>query len=180
MNRFPSLAADAGVRHILEFNRPAGRALIAYHEAVLRQPSDLSVAERELIAAFVSGLNGCTYCYGVHARTAEVFGVPEATLAALVSNVDDAPVTDRLKPILRYVRTLTLAPTRLTDADAAAVFAVGWTEGALHDAISVACLFNFMNRMLEGHGVHGSEALFDLRGRALAKSGYALMGEQLK
>ncbi len=35
------------------------RPLIEYHEVLLRGPSPLSVAERELIAAYVSGLNAC-------------------------------------------------------------------------------------------------------------------------
>jgi uncharacterized protein YciW len=45
--------------------------------------------------------------------------------------VEDA----KLKPILAYAEKLTLTPTRLTEADAAAVFAAGWSERALHDAV---------------------------------------------
>lgn len=172
MSRFSTLPPDAGVRHILQMNRPAGRALVAYHEAVMRQPSELTVGERELIAALVSGLNSCNYCYGVHACTAAAFGVDEATIAAMVSHLDAAPVPERLRPVLRYARKLTLTPSRLTDLDAQDVYAAGWSEQALHDAIQVACLFNFMNRLLEGHGVQGSEPVFVSRGRQLADDGY--------
>ena len=36
MAYFPSLPADAGVRHIVSLNPAAGRALIELHEAALR------------------------------------------------------------------------------------------------------------------------------------------------
>jgi len=35
------------------------RPLLDYHQALMRGPSPLSVADRELIAAYVSGLNAC-------------------------------------------------------------------------------------------------------------------------
>ena len=78
----------------------------------------------------------------------------------------------RLEPILAYAKKLTLTPTRLTQADADAVFAAGWSERALHDAVLTTCLFNFMNRLLEGHGCHGNPEVFAIRGKALKEEGY--------
>ena len=172
MARFLALSPNSAVRDILQMNRPAGRALIAYHEAVLRQPSPLSVAERELIAALVSGLNDCGYCYGVHEQTAAAFGLDEASIAAMITDLDRAPVPHKLRPILRYARKLTLAPSRIVDQDAHDVFAAGWSEQALHDAIQVVCLFNSMNRLVDGHGIRGSRDIYRLRGRQLANDGY--------
>ena len=37
-------------------------------------------------------------------------------------------------------------------ADADAVFAAGWDERALHDAIAVTARMGFMQRLVEGHG----------------------------
>jgi len=170
---FPSLPADAGVRHILSLNPAAGRALIEFHTAALRNPSRLAPADKELIAAFVSGLNACQYCYGVHAETARAFGVDAALIEQLVADVDTAPVEARLRPLLQYARKLTLEPARMTQRDADAVFAAGWAEAELHDAVLTVCLFNFMNRLLEGHGVKGNAALFATRGQALRDEGYA-------
>ena len=165
-------APGSGVRDILQLNRPAGRALLAYHQAVLRQPSPLSVGERELLGALVSGLNDCRYCFGVHAQTAAAFGLDEASITAMVNDLDSAPVPDKLRPILRYARKLTLAPSRITDRDAHDVFAAGWSEQALHDAIQVVCLFSLMNRLVDGHGIRGSRDIFRLRGQQLADEGY--------
>ena len=60
-----------------------------------------------------------------------------------------------------------------SEADADAVFAAGWSERALHDAILTTCLFNFMNRLLDGHGCPGNAQIFKERGQGLARDGYA-------
>jgi len=170
---FPSLPPDAGVRHILAFNPPAGRALLEFHSAALRNASRLSPRDKELIAAYVSGLNACQYCYGVHAETAKAFGIDGALLESLLADPDHAPVDAKLRPILSYARKLTQDPARMMQADADAVFAAGWTESEFHDAVLTVCLFNFMNRLVEGHGVKGSDSLYALRGKALRDDGYA-------
>ena len=173
MAYFASLPEDAGVRHIVSLNPVAGRALIELHSAALRNPSGLAPRDKELIAAYVSGLNACQYCYGVHSETAKAFGIDAALLEQLLSDFDAAPVEARLKPVLAYARKLTLEPAKMTQADADAVFAAGWSEAELHDAVLTICLFNFMNRLLEGHGVKGNSALFQARGQALCDQGYA-------
>jgi AhpD family alkylhydroperoxidase len=45
----------------------------------------LTPKDKELIAAYVSGLNACQYCYGVHAQTALAFGVSEGVLTQLLA-----------------------------------------------------------------------------------------------
>ncbi|MDG0854394.1 peroxidase [Pelomonas puraquae] len=174
-----TLPDDAGVRHILALNPAAGRALIEFHSAALRSDSQLDAKDKELIAAFVSGLNACQYCYGVHKETAKAFGVPESVIEALLADVNSAPVDERLKPLLSYARVLTLTPTRAQQSHADAILAAGWTERDLHDAILTVCLFNFMNRLLEGHGVKGSAELYQARGQALHAVGYAPLLDML-
>ncbi len=136
----PTLPEDAGVRHILALNPAAGRALIEFHEATLRVDSQLTGKDKELIAAYVSGLNACQYCYGVHKQTAKAFGVPVDVFEALLADVETAPIDARLKPILAYAKVLTLTPAEALQRHVDAVLAAGWTERDLHDAIlTVAC-----------------------------------------
>jgi hypothetical protein len=65
-----------------------------------------------------------------------------------------------------------MTPTRMRQADADAVFAAGWDEAALHSAIAVCCLFNFMNRLVEAHGIEADRASFSERGRKHVEMGY--------
>jgi uncharacterized peroxidase-related enzyme len=153
----PSLPDDAGVLDVMRAFPESAGPLVDYHEVVLRGPSALSVGERELIAAYVSGLNACGYCQGVHNAVAETYGIEPGVLAALLADLPTAPVREELKPLFGYVRKLTETPSRMTSADADAVFAAGWDERTLFDAVSVCALFNFMNRYVEGLGVRARD-----------------------
>lgn len=171
---FSSLPADARVRHALALNPQAGKILANYHQVLLRDPdSPLSVAERELIATYVSGLNACSYCHGTHKATAAACGVDGGHIEELIADPDLARASERLRPLLAFVRKLTLDQNAMTPADALAVYAAGWSERALHDAICVACTFNFMNRFVHGHGIVGDPAIWREGGQYLFEHGYA-------
>ena len=59
----------------------------------------------------------------------------------------------------------------MSQEDADQVYAAGWDERALHDAIEVCALFNFMNRFVEGHGLIAKPDQFKMEGKML-KGGY--------
>jgi len=168
-----SLPDNAVLMDVFRAYPATSRPLLDYHEVVMRGPSELTAGERELIAAYVSGLNACAYCHGVHTVTAEACGVAAGVAPAAVADLDAAPVGEKLRPILRYVGKLTRAPSSVTRADADEVRAAGWSDQALHDAVMVCALFNFMNRMVEGHGVQAGTDYFQKSGRRLEELGYA-------
>lgn len=172
MSYLKSLPKDAVLLNVFKAFPATAKPLLEYHQALMRGPSPFSTAERELIAAFVSGLNSCSYCHGVHKATAAVFGVAEELLADLLKNVQRAKIEARMKPVLAYVQKLTRTPSKITPADADAVFAAGWDEKALHDAVSVCALFNFMNRFVEGLGIQASADYFELASQRLSQEGY--------
>jgi uncharacterized peroxidase-related enzyme len=173
MSYLSSLPADAGLLQVLQAYPQTAKPLLALHEQVMRASSPFTAAERELIAAYVSGLNACGYCHGSHTAAAAAFGVPPELPAAAVCDLDSAPVPERMKPVLRYLAKLTLTPAEVTEAEAGEVLAAGWDERALHDAVLVCALFNFMNRMVEGLGVEADPDYLKSSGDRLHKIGYA-------
>jgi uncharacterized peroxidase-related enzyme len=170
---FKFLPPDATVRHVMT-NQPERYLPIGgtFTQNVLRGPSPFTVAERELIAAYVSGLNQCQYCHGAHKAFAVDNGIDPALFESLMADVDAALVADKMKPVLRYVKKLTLTPSCMSQADADAVFAAGWDERALGDAVAICALFNFFNRIVEGHGVRGSDAIWARATRMIRETGY--------
>ena len=179
MSFLPSQPDDARLLDVFRTFPEASRPLLEYHEVLMRGPSDLTVAERELIAAFVSGLNDCEYCHGVHAVTAARFGIEESLLAALLTDLESAPVVGRIRPVLAYVARLTATPDRITGSDAEAVLSAGWSEKALHDAVSICGLFNLMNRLVSGLGITAGRDYFETSGDRLAEGGYAGLADLL-
>jgi len=172
MSHLTSLPDDTALLQIFEAYPDTARVLLPLHEQVMRAPSPFTPGERELIAAYVSGLNACTYCNSIHTVTAREFGVPEQVLAAVLDDLDTAPVDERMRPVLRYLGKLTRTPAAVREADARAVYDAGWDERALHDAVLVCALFNFMNRMVDGLGVHVGRQYAEISGRRLHEGGY--------
>lgn len=150
---FPSLPRDLQLLDLFRRFPHSVPPLLEYHDRLLRDSSPLTVAERELIAAFVSALNSCDFCHGAHSIAASVYGIDEQVLASILADPETAPIDERLKPILAYVRKLTLTPAKMTPGDAERVYEAGWDERALFDAISVCALFNMMNRIVLGAGI---------------------------
>lgn len=153
MTIFPSLPNEPQLGDLFRRFPHTVPPLLDYHDRLLRDPSPLTVGQREMIAAFVSALNACDFCHGAHVIAAGVYGIEESLIAALLSDLESAPVDDRLKPILAYVAKLTRTPARIAPSDAARVYAAGWDEQALFDAVSVCALFNMMNRIVSGSGI---------------------------
>ena len=180
MPYIPSLPPTATLLDVFEEFPDTAVPLLDYHEVLMRGPSPLRADQRELIAAYVSGLNACAYCHGVHTATAERFGVPAGTLTALLADLDTGPVDEPMRVLLGYVRKLTLDPGRVAPADAERVLDAGWDERALYDAVSVCALFNFMNRLVDGLGITAGPDYFDVAGRRLAAGGYAPLKDLLR
>ncbi len=169
----PSLETEDKVPHAFaKFNTGIERPIIDMHQILMRsEDSPFSIAQRELLAAFVSGTNSCKYCTGAHSATAEEFGVEKSLIAALLTDIETANVDENLKPIFRYLQKLTLTPTRMLQSDADAVFNAGWSERALYDAIIICCTWNFMNRFVEGVGLSVVPEQFGMEGKMLS-AGY--------
>jgi uncharacterized protein YciW len=79
---------------------------------------------------------------------------------------------DRLAPVLAYIKKLTETPSRMTRADAEAVYAAGWSERSLFQAVAVCALFSFFSRFVDGTGIHADAADFDKVAAGLHAIGY--------
>lgn len=149
----PSLPATPNLADVLRAFPRGWPALLDAHDHILRAPSPLSIGERELIAAYVSGLNRCEFCYNAHTVYAESYGIPRELCDALVEDLATAAVSERLRPILVYARQLTLEPASVGTKHTDAILEAGWPEAALMDTAMVVALFSFMNRIVIGLGV---------------------------
>lgn len=148
----PSLSDKTDLPAVLGQYSTIGVPLIHFVEVVMRKDSELSIGERELIAAYVSSINACKYCADAHVAIANQFDIPVDLLDSLIISIDDSELTDKQKVIFRYVKKLTETPSKMTAEDADLIYQVGWGEEALVDAVAVCALFNCMNRLVDGLG----------------------------
>lgn len=143
-------------------------------QQIMRGKSNFTHAQKELFAAYVSGLNACSFCYGSHVAVAKNFGVSPKIVESLLEDIASAPIGIQEKPLFSYLKKLTLSASKLTQNDADNVFGAGWSEEDLQEVILIGCLFNFYNRLLDGHGIKGNKAIYHFGANHLHKNGYGV------
>jgi len=149
---FKSLPDDAGPANVFTKYPDIYSLWSNMSQALMNGPSPLSQGERELILAYAAGVAGCKFVYVAHSEVAYAWGFENGLLDRLLQDPEATPVDARVKPLLAYVRKLMLTPGEMSQSDADAVFAAGWNEQALHDAIAITARAAFMQRLVEGHG----------------------------
>ena len=152
-------------------------ALLLFIENVMTRDSEFTVAEREMIATHVSKLNDCAFCLGAHSWTLAAMDIDLATVRATEDGAHEGEVDDRLLPVLAFAGKLTRTPGAVGQGDIDGLRAAGWSDQAIEDAINVASLFNYMNRLVDAFGIEGNEDYFRQIGRTLATRGYAPLVE---
>jgi uncharacterized peroxidase-related enzyme len=137
----------------LVFYRPdfyGARSKELTHQA-MRGPSKWSVADRELMAAFVSRANENAFCTGAHTATAAGAYRDPARVAAVLSDLDAAPIEEPLRATLRMLASLTRAGTVTAD-EMRALLAAGVSREQIEDALAVCFSFNVTNRLADAFG----------------------------
>ena len=137
----------------LVFYRPdfyGAKAKAFTHEA-MRGPSAWSVGDRELMAAYVSQVNNSPFCIGAHTATASQAYGDGPRVAAVLADLDSAPIEEPLRATLRMLGQLTASGTLSAD-DVRTVLAVGVTPEQVKDALAVGAAFNTTDRLADAFG----------------------------
>jgi uncharacterized peroxidase-related enzyme len=114
-------------------------------------------ATKELISAWTSRVNGCSYCVGAHNWFLQQFGgsAELAEAVARVASPEELPVDEPTRALLRLTTLVTTAANRITDADWNRALTAGWSEDELLEAVFCAALFSFINRLVDSLGLGG-------------------------
>ena len=124
------------------------------------------------MAAVVAKTNECQWCTKAHSAVAERAYRDPAKVAAVLEDLDTAPIDERLRATLRMLRKL--ARERTLDAsDVKQVLDAGATVPKIKDALAVAFAFNTMGRLADAFGFFqpGPDA-FRAGAKALLARGY--------
>lgn len=117
------------------------------HEA-MRGPSDWSVADRELMAAYVSKMNETEFCIAAHTATSALAYNDGAKVSATLADLETAPLGEPLRATLRMLGKLTL-DNKVNADDMRRVLATGVSEQQIKDALAVAFAFNVTDRLAD-------------------------------
>jgi alkylhydroperoxidase family enzyme len=86
-------------------------------------------------------------------------------VAAVVRDIETAPVSEAEKALLRFIEKVNRESPEVLRTDIETLYQHGWNDEAIYDAITVCAMFNFFNRWIDATGVH---AMSDEAHRAAA------------
>jgi alkylhydroperoxidase family enzyme len=92
---------------------------------------------------------------------------------AVFVDVATAPIDERLRATLMFLRKVTREHDCVTAADVSALLALGVTRSQVEDALNVAFAFNVLDRLADTFEFHvGPDAVFEAGARRLLLRGY--------
>ena len=164
-----------GIRGLLAFRPETAGPLGALADALLHAPSPLSPGERELIAAYVSDLNDCTYCHGSHAAIAACHLQDEALVGAVIRAPESSPISEKLKALLAVAGRVQQSGRAVRTEDIERARHAGATDVEIHDTVLIAAAFCMFNRYVDGLATSTPVDVAGYRERAMfvATHGYS-------
>jgi uncharacterized peroxidase-related enzyme len=151
------------------------RHLRGLTEALMRGPSSLTPAERELIAAYVSARNECTFCMNSHTAMARLlYGNEHDLVDQTLADFQRAPLSDKMKALLVVAGKVQQGGRSVTDDDVAAARLAGADDKAIHDTVLTAAVFCMFNRYVDGLATWTPEdpAMYEQAAAWRAEKGY--------
>ncbi len=142
-------------------------------EEIMGNLSPFNKGTRELLFAYTSDLNQCSMSYNFHKAASVASGLDESVFIALKTDINSPKIDDKLKPILRFIKKLTLTPDKITPADAQQIFDAGWDEHAYFDSVCICSIINCMNRIVTALGVDDDFSKNNHSDKMLLTLGYA-------
>jgi uncharacterized peroxidase-related enzyme len=158
----------------LVFYRPdfyGARAKEFTHEA-MRGQSAWSIGDRELMAAYVSVVNESAFCVGAHTATARLSYQDGPRVAAVLADLDSAPIEEPLRATLRMLGKLT-RDGEVGAQDMREVLAAGASSQQVEDALAVCAAFNTTDRLADAFAFELlTPEAFESGAKYLLKRGY--------
>ena len=172
-----------GIRSLAMFRPETGKHLYHLAQVLLRDPSPLSPAERELIATHVSARNNCMFCMNSHAAAArELFAEKHAVVDCVIHNQASALLSDKMHALLNIAAKVQQSGKLVTDEDVADARKHGANDRDIHDTVLIAATFSLFNRYVDGLATltPTDPKEYEPMGKRLATMGYVLPQQQKK
>src|SRR5271163_4727356 len=138
----PHIRLPQGIPGILgpmAFSPTTAKPLNELAEVLLRGPSSLTPAEREMIATYVSTQNDCHFCQNAHgAVAAHYLGGNEGLVNEVKRNFEGAAISGKLKALLAIASKVQKGGKLVSSEDVARARQQGATDKEVHDTVLIA------------------------------------------
>lgn len=154
MSYLPSSPNIANLADVLA--KYPGRGILLYKllQDIKSSGFPLSKGVHELIVAYTLDLNNYDFCFNAEKKAASENGDREDVVKGQSkTDVGNGNSDEKLKPLLHFIKKLTLTPDQITSKDAQDIFDAGWDEQSFLDSVFLCALVNCVNRVAIGTGI---------------------------
>lgn len=163
-----------GITGLLEYSKATAHPIRELTQFLLRGPSSLTEAERELIATVVSYGNECTFCTTAHTAAADLLAGEKQTAQMVKENIDTAPVSEKMKALLHIAALTRQSGKNVNEEAIVRAKSAGATDIEIHDTVLIAALFCLYNRYVDGMATSlpANASYYDVLAERLVNHGY--------
>lgn len=150
-----------------------GKAYSKYMDALLRRPSEFTIGERELFAAFVSRANDCRFCMGAHCAMAERVLGKELVTQVMRDWKTAVNLRREVVAALSLLEKLTQDPEKVSREDFDRLRQAGVSEDGITTIVHICVNFSILNRIADALAFEvPSTTAFSRLGAMLLTMGY--------
>ena len=157
------------------FRPETGKPLYELAQVLLRGASPLSEAERELIAAYVSHRNNCTFCRNSHAAAARyLFKEDNSIVDEVLKHMEGSPVSTKMKALLNIAGKVQIGGKEVKPDDIEKAKSFGADDREIHDTVLIAAAFSMFNRYVDGLAsfTPTDPKVYEEMGKRMVETGY--------
>lgn len=141
----------AGIRGLLAYRPEMTQPLRGFMEMLMRGENTLSRGDRELIATYVSHLNGCMFCTLSHGATAEYYlQCDVGFIDSVKKSIGASPLSDKMKALLAIAAMVQQGGKNVSSDLISMAKQIGITDYEIHDTVLIAAAFCMFNRYVDG------------------------------
>ena len=138
---------------IMSRSPKALRDAMNMYSTIMHGSSDLSRAQREMMATVVSQVNQCHYWTEAHGNDFRDEVKDEKKAEHLKHDWKSTNLSESDKALCNWAEKLTKTPGKMIKNDINTLEKFGFSQEAISDAAQVVGYFNYINRIADGLGV---------------------------
>lgn len=162
-----------GIVSLFMYDREVAKHLTGLGQTIMRRPRGLNYGERELIAAFVSKMNECKFCYESHAACAANF-LGDELVDEFFTVQDSLVFSSKMRALLCVAGAVQRLDRLMLPNHISAAKNLGATDEEIHDTVLVTAFFSMCNRYVDGLGTTFKPGEPKEGGYSLAVFGYTM------
>jgi len=141
-----------GILKCFATNPAFARQMVDVSSSLLFCDGALTRRQKEMIATYISQLNACPYCFDSHGFFLTVQGESRQTIDDLAAN-NLAPLSEMDRELLLFLGKVERESFKTTAEDVQRLRDLGWLEYQIAEAVLVAAMMGFCNRVANAFGL---------------------------